>query len=82
MKIGNIDQAACAGMHVKNTEELEMVLIARVTSAGPLADLEIEFEVGERAKRSSLDLSTVALVSSEKIGSRPQDLCSALDKVL
>ena len=82
VSIGNIDQAACAGVHVRNAGELGMLLVTRFTSARPAADFEVEFEVGGTAKRTALQLSAAALRSAEALGARVQDLDRALDNAL
>jgi alanyl-tRNA synthetase len=81
VEIGDIDQAACAGVHVRSIGELGLVLVTKFVSARPAADYEVEFEVGERAKRRALELSMTALRASESLGSRPQDLLGALDNL-
>lgn len=82
IEIGDIDRAACAGVHVHNTKELSMILVPSLTSAHPVADLEVEFEVGDKAIRRAMDLSVTALRASDTLGSRPQDLISALENLL
>jgi len=82
VSIGDLDRAACAGVHVSRTAELGMVLVTKFTSARPAADFEVEFEVGERAKRRALELSVSALRAAEALGARPQDLLGALDNAL
>ena len=80
--IGDIDRAACSGIHVRDTSELGMLLITRLVSARPDADFEIEFEIGDVAKRTALNLSITALQSAEALGARVQDLNRALGNVL
>ena len=82
VEIGDIDQAACAGVHVRNVGELDMVLVTKFTSARPAADYEVEFEVGDKAKRQALALSLTALRTAESLGSRPQDALGALANLL
>lgn len=82
VRIGDIDQAACAGIHIVRTGELGMVLVTKFTSAKPAADHEVEFEVGARAKARALELSTASLRAAEAVGSRPQDLLGALDNLM
>ncbi len=82
IEIGDVDRAACAGVHVHNTKELGMILVPSLTSAHPVADLEVEFEVGDKAIRKAMDLSVAALGASDALGSRPQDLISALENLL
>jgi alanyl-tRNA synthetase len=82
VEIGKVDRAACAGVHVHRTGELGMLLITSLTSARPAGDLEIEFEVGDRAKRRAAALSALSLQAAEALGSSPRDLLSALANLL
>ncbi len=82
IEIGDVDRAACAGVHVHNTRELGMILVSSVTSAHPVAELEVEFEVGDRAMRKAMELSVAAIRASDALGSRPLDLISALENLL
>lgn len=82
VSIGDIDRAACAGVHVQRLGELDMLLVTKFTSARPTADFEVEFEVGERAKRKALELALGSLRAAEALGARPQDLLGALANAL
>jgi alanyl-tRNA synthetase len=81
VEIGAIDKAACAGIHVRSTKELELVLVTKFTSARPAGDHEVEFEVGPQAKQRAMELSMTALRAAEALGARPQDLLSALENL-
>lgn len=81
VEIGSIDKAACAGIHVRSTKELELVLVTKFTSARPAGDYEVEFEVGPKAKQRAIELSVTALRAAETLGARPLDLLSALDNL-
>ncbi|MGD0057159.1 MAG: alanyl-tRNA editing protein [Methanomassiliicoccales archaeon] len=81
VQIGDLDKAACAGIHVKNTSEIGALLVTKLASAKPVGDFEIEFEVGGAAVRDSLDLASMGLQASATIGSNPQDLVSALSNL-
>ncbi len=78
VSIGEIDKAACAGVHIQNTRELRMLLVTKLTSARPHGDFEIEFETGRRAMETALHLSTATLQAAEMLGAVPSDLVSAL----
>jgi len=52
VSIGDIDKAACAGVHVARTGELGMVLVTKFTSARPAADFEVEFEIRRAGEAS------------------------------
>lgn len=81
VSIGEIDKAACAGVHIQNTRELRMLLVTRLTSAKPSGDVEIEFETGKQAMESALRLSTLALQGADILGAVPEDLIHALDNL-
>ncbi|MDW5563388.1 MAG: alanine--tRNA ligase-related protein [Methanomassiliicoccus sp.] len=82
IEIGDVDRAACSGVHVENTRELEMLLVTGVTSARPVGDLEVEFQVGNRAKMSAAELAITALRAAEALGSTPNDLLGALGNLI
>jgi alanyl-tRNA synthetase len=82
VSIGDIDRAACAGVHISSVGELGMLLVTKFTSARPAADFEVEFEVGRAAKLTALQLSSAALRSAEALGARVQDLERALGNAL
>lgn len=81
VQIGDLDRAACAGIHVKNTSEIGALLVTKLASAKPVGDHEIEFEVGDAAVRDGLDLASIGLHASATIGSNPYDLVSALNNL-
>ncbi len=81
VNIGDIDKAACAGVHIQNTRELKMLLVTKLSSARPAGDYEIEFQTGRDAVGSALALSTIALQASEGLGANPEDLIKALDNL-
>jgi alanyl-tRNA synthetase len=78
VKIGEIDKAACAGVHIQNTRELRMLLVTKLTSARPAGDFEIEFETGKLAMADALKYSAIGLQAAELLGARPDDLPSAV----
>ena len=78
VKFGDFDMAACAGIHVKNTKEIGMLLVTKFTSAKPAGDFEIEFEVGDKAIAKALELSVLALQASAALGASTQTLLSSL----
>ena len=78
VKFGDFDMAACAGIHVKNTKEIGMLLVTKFTSAKPVGDFEIEFEVGDKALTKSLELSGLALQASSMLGATTHTLISSL----
>ena len=82
VEIGDLDRAACSGLHVRNTSELGMLLVTGLTSARPTGDLEVEFEVGDRAKARAAGLAIISLRAAEALGSSPNDLLGALENVM
>ncbi|MDD1770637.1 MAG: DHHA1 domain-containing protein [Methanomassiliicoccales archaeon] len=79
VSIGEIDKAACAGVHVQNTRELRMLLVTKLTSARAKGgDVEIEFLTGREAMERALVLSTYALQAAEELGAVPDDVLSSL----
>jgi alanyl-tRNA synthetase len=79
VSIGEIDKAACAGVHVQNTRELRMLLVTKLTSARAKGgDVEIEFLTGRLAMERALVLSAYALQAAESLGAVPDDMLSSL----
>ncbi|MDH7508292.1 MAG: alanine--tRNA ligase-related protein [Methanomassiliicoccales archaeon] len=81
VKIGEFDQAACAGIHVRNTAEVNMIFVTKISSAKPAGDFEVSFEIGKNAMMTSISLGTIALHVSEVIGAQPEHLVSAVRNV-
>jgi len=77
--IGDHDQAACAGVHVKNTREIGFVLVTKITSARPVGDYDIEFQIGKAAKKITLTYSLDMLMASETLGANPNDFAVAFN---
>jgi alanyl-tRNA synthetase len=82
VEIGDIDRAACSGVHVGNTRELGMVLVTGLTSARPVGDLEVEFEVGDRAKARASELALLSLRAAEQLGASPDNMLGALGNII
>jgi alanyl-tRNA synthetase len=78
VNIGEIDKAACAGVHIQNTRELKMILVTKLNTARPIGDFEIEFETGRRAMETALWLSSIGLQAAELIKAQPEELINAL----
>ena len=77
--IGKHDQAACAGVHLKDANEIGMLMVDKLTSAKPAGDWEIEFLVGPTAVSAALVHSVRALMLAERMGALPQDSLTAFD---
>ncbi|HIJ00197.1 MAG: alanyl-tRNA synthetase [Candidatus Methanomethylophilaceae archaeon] len=71
VEIGDFDRAACSGIHVMETGELEAVFVERISSAGGGA-WNIDFKIGRDAIYSALRLANMAL-EAEDILSCPQE---------
>jgi len=78
VNFGDYDIAACSGIHVKNTSEIGMLLVTKFTSAKPIGDYEIEFEVGAKAVSTALELSVLALQASASMGATTETLLGAI----
>jgi alanyl-tRNA synthetase len=78
VSFGDFDMAACAGVHVRNTREIGMLLVTKFSSAKPAGDFEIEFEVGEKAIGKALELSELALRSASILGASPSTMLASL----
>ena len=81
VRIGEFDAAACAGVHVPTTGMIGKVLVTKMTAAKPVGSVEIEFEVGDRAVDRGLDLASIALSTSDAMGSHPEDLFKAVENL-
>jgi alanyl-tRNA synthetase len=78
VSIGELDKAACAGVHIQNTRELKMLLVTKLTSARPVGDYDIEFETGRQAMKKAMRLSNISLQAAELVKAQPEHLVNAL----
>jgi alanyl-tRNA synthetase len=78
VRIGDFDLAACAGVHVGRTGEINLLLVEKLNSAKPAGDHEVEFSIGERAIQRALQLSAMTMQVSDLFGAHPEDLLNAL----
>jgi alanyl-tRNA synthetase len=81
VRIGDLDVAACSGIHVPNTGDIMRILVTKLTAAKPKGAVEIEFEVGEKAIDKAFGLATIALMSSDLVGSHAEDLLKAISNL-
>jgi len=79
ISIGDYDEAACAGVHLRNIKEIGFLMITKFTSAKPVGDWEIEFQVGKEAARSSNVFAVEMLRASEVLGAQPHDFQVAFE---
>ncbi len=77
VEIGDFDRAACAGIHVMETAELGAVLITRIGSGGG-GEVNIDFEVGEKAMERSLDLANLSLSLADELGCPVENLAATV----
>jgi len=76
VEIGDVDAAACSGMHIRETGEIEMVLVDRKVSAGK-DGYAIHFRIGRDAMERAAELSNICLQTVDALGTKPEDLVSA-----
>lgn len=66
VEIDGYDYAACSQKHASNTKECEFFLVTRIVKSS--SGLKIDFLVGDDAKQKSLNLSKIALKTSDILG--------------
>lgn len=66
VEIDGYDYAACSQKHASNTKECEFFLVTRIVKSS--GGLKIDFLVGDDAKQKSLNLSKIALKTSDILG--------------
>ena len=78
--IGDVDRAACSGVHVMETSEIGSIYVSRKVSAGK-GEFAVHFEIGERAKTESMDLAYTCMKVIEELGSKPEDIVRTVDNM-
>jgi len=73
VEIGDVDIAACSGIHVMETSEIGAIFVDRKVSAGK-GQFAIHFRIGEDARKASMDLANTCLRIIEDLGSKPEDV--------
>ena len=73
VEIGDVDIAACSGIHVMETSEIGAIFVDRKVSAGK-GQFAIHFRIGEDARKASMDLANTCLRIIEDLGSKPEDI--------
>ena len=73
VEIGDVDIAACSGIHVMETSEVGAIFVDRKVSAGK-GQFAIHFRIGEDARKASMDLANTCLRIIEDLGSKPEDV--------
>ena len=80
VEIGDVDIAACSGIHVMETGEIGALFADRKVSAGK-DGYEIHFRVGDDAVIRSMELANVCLQTVEIIGSKTEDAVKAAQNI-
>ena len=73
VEIGDVDKAACSGVHVMETSEIGTIYVSRKVSAGK-DGFAVHFEVGDKAKAEAMDLAYTCMQVIEDLGSKPEDI--------
>ncbi|MCC7573649.1 MAG: hypothetical protein KO464_09755 [Candidatus Methanofastidiosum sp.] len=81
VEVEDYDFAACSGEHVDSTKEIEFFLLTKVNKTGDNS-YRLEFEVAEKAKEESLNLSKIALASMEILQSAPENVERTISNLL
>ncbi|MCL1984447.1 MAG: DHHA1 domain-containing protein [Methanomassiliicoccaceae archaeon] len=80
VEIGDVDVAACSGIHVRETEEIVALLVDRKVSAGK-DGVAIHFRIGDDAISRSMELSNICLQMIETLGTKPEDAVKAAQNI-
>lgn len=67
IEVEGFDRVACSGLHVKNTEEIELFCVSRITSDRP-GIWKVDFLTGSEALEFLLSTSAAALSSAQILG--------------
>ena len=73
VEIGDVDIAACSGIHVMETSEVGALFVDRKVSAGK-DGVAIHFRIGEDARKAANQLANTCLRVIEELGSKPEDV--------
>ena len=77
VEIGDVDKAACSGVHVMETSEIGAIYVSKKVSAGK-GEFAIHFEIGEQAKNDAMDLANKCQQIIEDLGSKPEDIIKTI----
>lgn len=80
VEIGDVDIAACSGIHVMETSEVGAIFVDRKVSAGK-GQFAIHFRIGDDARSSSMDLANKCLRIIEDLGSKPEDVVKTVNNM-
>lgn len=73
VEIGDVDIAACSGVHVMETGEVGAIFVDKKVSAGK-DGFAIHFRIGDDARNASMELANSCLQIIEELGSKPEDV--------
>lgn len=73
IEIGDIDAAACSGIHVMETGEIGALFVDKKISAGK-DGYAIHFRIGNDAIETSMNLANSCLQIIDELGSKPDDI--------
>lgn len=73
VEIGDVDKAACSGVHVMETSEIGAIFVDKKVSAGK-DGFAIHFRIGDEARKASMDLAYKCLQIIDDLGSKPEDV--------
>lgn len=80
VEIGDVDIAACSGIHVMETGEIGAIFVDRKVSAGK-GQFAIHFRIGEDARKASMDLANTCLRIIDDLGSKPEDVVKTVSNM-
>ena len=80
VEIGDVDIAACSGIHVMETSEIEAIFVDRKVSAGK-DGYAIHFKIGQEAKNASNRLANTCLQVIDILGSKPEDVVKTVSNM-
>ncbi len=73
VEIGDVDRAACSGVHVMETSEIGTIYVSRKVSAGK-GEFAVHFEIGDKGKDEAMGLAYTCMQVIEDLGSKPEDV--------
>lgn len=80
VEIGDVDIAACSGIHVMETSEIGSIFVDRKVSAGK-DGFAIHFRIGEDAKLAAMNLANICLQIIDILGSKPEDIVKTVQNM-
>ncbi|MEM3556262.1 MAG: alanine--tRNA ligase-related protein [Candidatus Micrarchaeia archaeon] len=70
VEIEEFDKSACSGIHIRNTREIELLAVTRVTREGE--EYSIEFEFGEKAREFLLEMKKECMKACSALKTHPE----------